>query len=349
METPLGGDEFAPVSTYLNTASCGLVPRRAVAAVRELAEDTAAGNERTGGSLASAAAVRESFARLAGVAADRVAMAGSVAGFSGLIAAALPPGAEVLFPERDFASVVTPFSARPDLRLRFAPLGELADAVRPGTALVALSAVQSADGRVADLAAVREAASAHGARILLDATQAAGWLPLEAGAYDYTVTSAYKFLLSPRGVSFLTVREDAQESLRPLAPGLFAAETRDEMYGALTLARSARRFDEPPSFLAYHAAERSLALVEEIGLPALHAHATGLAARFRAGLTALGHTPVPGDSAIVAVPGLGGAQPVLARAGVVVSVTDGNLRAAFHLYNSAADVDRALEVLAAAE
>ncbi|PRH77615.1 aminotransferase [Streptomyces solincola] len=345
MESPLGGDEFAPVSTYLNTAACGLLPRRAVDAVRRLAEDTAAGNERAGGSLAATAAVRESFARIAGVAADRVALAGSVASLTGLVAASLPSGADVLIPERDFASVVTPLASRPDLKPRYAPLDGLAEAVRPGTALVALSAVQSADGRVADLAAVREAATACGARILLDATQAAGWLPLDAGAYDYTVTSAYKFLLSPRGVSFLTVGEDAQEGLRPLAPGLFAAETRDDMYGALPLASSARRYDEPPSFLAYHAAERSLALVEEIGLPALHAHATGLAARFRTGLVELGHTPVPGDSAIVVVPGLGGAREALAAAGVVVSAPAGGLRAAFHLHNAAADVDRALEAL----
>jgi len=44
----------------------------------------------------------------------------------------------------------------------------------PETALVALSAVQSADGRTGDLAAVRAAAAAHGARTLVDATHAAG-------------------------------------------------------------------------------------------------------------------------------------------------------------------------------
>lgn len=109
--------------------------------------------------------------------------------------------------------------------MRYAPLDGMAEAVRPTTALVALSSVQSADGRIADLDAVRAAAAAHGARVLLDATQSAGWLPLDAGAYDYTVTGGFKFLLCPRGTSFLTVTEEAQETLSPLYASWVAART----------------------------------------------------------------------------------------------------------------------------
>lgn len=115
----------------------------------------------------------------------------------GLVAASLEPGAEVLAPEGEFSSVVSPFAVRGDLKTRYVPLEELAASVRPETALVAFSAVQSADGRIADLDAIRAAAGAHGARTLLDASQSAGWLPLDAGAYDYTVTGGFKFLLCP--------------------------------------------------------------------------------------------------------------------------------------------------------
>lgn len=347
METlrTLAGAEFAPGTTYLNTASCGRLPRRAVQAVTTLAEELAAGRPGGAGDYSAMNAARVSFARLSGVAEDRVAAGGSVSVHVGLIAASLPPGAEVLFPEGEFASVVTPFTVRGDLKLRYAPLDALADAVRPGTALVAFSSVQSADGRVADLAAVRAAAAAHGARTLLDASQSAGWLPLDAGAWDFTVTGAFKFLLCPRGVSFLTVTEEAQNSLPPQHAGPFAGET-DTLYGPVEeLAHSARRYDEPPSYLAYHAAEQSLALLEETGIDAVYAHDTALARRFRAGLTELGHRPVPGDSAIVAVPELGHRVPELADAGVILSERAGNLRAAFHLYNSAAEVDRVLDVL----
>src|SRR5215470_3909943 len=226
----LGGAEFAPETVYLNTSTCGLLPRRSADAVRRLLDDNTAG--RGAGSRASVDAARASFARLLGVGSDRVAVGGAVAVHVGLIAGCLPAGAEVFVPEQEFSSVASPFSVRGDLVLRQVPLEKLADGVGERTALVAFSAVQSADGRVADLPAIRAAAAAHGARTLLDASQAAGWYPLEAGDWDYTVTGGFKFLLSPRGTSFLTVTEDAQETLRPLHAGLLAAEdTAGSNYG----------------------------------------------------------------------------------------------------------------------
>ncbi|MEU9061260.1 aminotransferase class V-fold PLP-dependent enzyme [Streptomyces sp. NPDC048430] len=339
--------EFASETTYLNTSSCGLLPRRAVEAVKALAADSAVGVRGGVGSFESVDAARAGFARLAGVAPARVAVGGSVAAHVGLVAASLPAGAEVLAPTGEFSSVVSPFAVRGDLKMRYVPLAELAGAVRPGTAIVAFSAVQSSDGRVADLDAVRAAAAAHGARTMLDASQSAGWLPLDAGAYDYTVTGGYKFLMCPRGTSFLTVTEEAQPTLPALYAGWVAAEDRwNSTYGPVEkLAVGARRFDEPVAFLAYHGAEQSLDLLAEVGVDPVYAHATGLAARFREGLASIGHAAVPGTSAIVAMPGLGAREPDLAAAGVMVSARAGNLRAAFHLYNTEADVDRALDVL----
>ncbi|MEU1281090.1 aminotransferase class V-fold PLP-dependent enzyme [Streptomyces sp. NPDC005805] len=345
---PSAAGEFAPASTYLNTSLCGLLPHRSVRAITRLAQELAEGRTGGSGDWDAVEDSRASFARLTGVDAARVAVGGSVSVHVGLIAASMPPGAEILFPEDEYASVITPFTVRGDLRTRFAPLEKLADAVGPETALVALSSVQSSDGRIADLAAVRAAAAAHGARTLLDASQSAGWLPLRAGEWDYTVTGAFKFLLCPRGVSFLTVTEDAQRELVPLHAGTFAAEHLWETtYGPITeLAHSARRFDAPPSFLSYHGGRRSLALVEEMGVDALGGHALALARRFRAGLTELGRPAVEADSAVVAVPGLGDRAGALAAAGVAVSARAGGLRAAFHLYNTAADVDRTLDLLA---
>ncbi|MEU9775308.1 aminotransferase class V-fold PLP-dependent enzyme [Streptomyces sp. NPDC047968] len=344
---PLAAAEFAPASTYLNTSLCGLLPHRAVRAVGRLAQELADGRAGGSGDWAAVEAVRASFARIAGVDATRVAVGGSVSVHVGLIAASMPRGAEVLFPEGEYASVITPFTVRGDLTARFAPLESLAEAVGPDTALVALSSVQSSDGRVADLEAVRAAAAVHGARTLLDASQSAGWLPLRAGEWDYTVTGGFKFLLCPRGVSFLTVTEEAQRTLLPMHAGTFAAERLWEtVYGPIgELAHSARRYDEPPAFLSYHAGRQSLALVEEVGTEALHAHALSLADRFRAGLEALGREPVQAASAVVGVTGLGGCAEALAADGISVSARAGNLRAAFHLYNTAHDVDRALDAI----
>jgi selenocysteine lyase/cysteine desulfurase len=342
----LARSEFAPKAAYLNTASHGLTPARTADALREAVRETVEGRIDMTRWFAVIEEARARFARLAGLAPTRVALGSAVSAHVSLVAGSLPSGAEVLAADGDFSSLVNPFAMRADLKLRTAPLTELADAVRPGTALVAVSAVQSADGRIADLAAVAGAARAHGARTLVDTTQATGWLPLDPGAFDYTVCGAYKWLLCPRGTSFLTVPEDGGD-LVPLQAGWVAGEKPwESCYGTVgELARSARRFDTSPAFLPYLGAERSLSLIEEAGPEAIGVHDRALAARFRAGAARLGHRPVPGDSAIVAVPGLGGAAEALKEAGVEVSVRAGNLRAAFHLYNTAEDVDRLLAAL----
>jgi selenocysteine lyase/cysteine desulfurase len=340
--------EFAPKDTFLNTASNGLLPARTVTALDRAARMRAQGLP-LGSLYEDVEHVRAAFARLAGVPVERVATGGSVAEYGGLVAASLPAGAEVLTAEGDFASLVNPFHMRGDLKVRAVPLERLAESVRPGTALVAVSAAQSADGRVADLARVREAALAHGARTYIDASQAAGWLPLEAGAYDFVAVVAYKWLLGPHGTVFFTVPEDFG-GLAPLLAGWVAGEVPfDSCYGPVTeLARSARRFDIAPSLLGYPGLRASLELVEQLGVDAIHAHDLALADRFRAGLAALGHEPLPSPgSAIVSVPGLDHLQPRLAEAGIQVSDRAGNLRASFHLYNTEADVDRLLQALSA--
>lgn len=337
--------EFAAKNTYLNTASTGLLPARTVTAMRAAVDSVAAG--RPADMFADVEAARASFARLVGVPGRRVAAGASVAVYSGLIAASLPSGAEVLTAEAEFSSVVTPFHVRGDLKVRAVPLERMAESVHSGTALVAVSAAQSADGRTADLDGIREAAREHGARTYVDASQAAGWLPLRAGAYDFVSSVAFKWLVCPRGVAFLVVPEDFG-GLTPVFAGWVAGEAPwDSCYGPVEeLAHSARRFDESPALFAYAGARHSLELLEELGVERIHEHDLALADRFRAGLRERGHTPVPApDSPIVSVPGLGRLQGELSRAGVEVSDRAGHLRAAFHLYNTPDDVDRLLDVL----
>ncbi|MEU2605920.1 aminotransferase class V-fold PLP-dependent enzyme [Streptomyces albus] len=352
MDHRLLAAEFTPEVCYLNTASHGLLPARTVAAVTQAATEMAAGHIDQVAYYAAVDAARAAFARIVGTTPDRVAAGSAVSVHIGLIAASLPAGATVLAPEGEFSSVVNPFTVRDDLTLRTVPLDELAGAVDETTALVAVSAVQSRDGRIADLAAVREAARAVGARTLVDVTQSAGWLPFSADEHDYVVCGAYKWLLCPRGTSFLVVSGEAQEAgaLRPLHAGWVAgASPWDDCYGPIArLAPDARAFEQPAPFLPYLGAAQSLALIEELGGPeTIGAHDRALAARFRKGVTelGLGHEPVPGDSAIVAVPGLGELSERLTAGGVSLSVRDGNLRAAFHLYNTEEDVDLLLSLL----
>ena len=157
-----------------------------------------------------------------GVGADTVAIGSQV---SPLVAPRRGGGARratVLVPEGEFTSVTFPFLAQEarGIRVVEAPLAEIAEHVDGSTGLVALSAVQSSDGAVAPLDAVEAAAARHGVDVLVDVTQAAGWLPVEAGRFAYTVCAAYKWLLSPRGTAFLTVRRDRWDAPRARRRGL---------------------------------------------------------------------------------------------------------------------------------
>lgn len=337
--------EFAPKNTYLNTASTGLLPARAVDAMKAAVESVAAGQPQD--MFADVEAARAAFGRIVGVPDRRVAAGASVAVYSGLIAASLPEGAEVLTAEADFASLVNPFHVRDDLKVRQVPLERVAESVRPGTALVAVSAAQSADGRVADLDAIREAARAQGARTYVDASQS---MRLAADRGRRLRLRRLRRLQVARlpARSGLPRRPGGPRRPHPLFAGWVAGEEPwDSCYGPVEEpARSARRFDESPSLFSYAGARRSLALIEELGVANVRDHDLALADRFRAGLAGLGHEPVPAPgSAIVSVPGLGHRQAELSRAGVEVSDRAGHLRAAFHLYNTGTDVDRLLDVL----
>jgi selenocysteine lyase/cysteine desulfurase len=273
-----------------------------------------------------------------------VAVGNQVSSFAGVVALSLGRGARVVCARDDFTSVLWPFVIAEGVSVDVVELEDVPDAVGPGTALVAVSAVQSLDGRLADLDAIAAAAADCGARTFVDATQASGWLPIDAGRFDYVASSGYKWLLSPRGVSFMSISPSGAEPLRPHLAGWYAGDDPfDTNYGAeLRLVDNASRFDLSPAWLSWVGAAPALGVLEEVGVETIRAHDVGLANRFREGLGM-----PPGDSAIVALQAgsLGGA---LRDAGVMATEREGLMRFSFHLHNTAADVDRALEVVVSA-
>ena len=77
--------------------------------------------------------------------------------------------------------------------------------------------MQSADGRVLDLDALAESVQGTDTMTFVDVTQAAGWLPIDADRFTVTAAGAYKWLCSPRGSGFMTVRPEAMDRLTPNA------------------------------------------------------------------------------------------------------------------------------------
>lgn len=227
------------------------------------------------------------------------------------------------------------------VQVREAPLERLAEAVDESVDLVAVSAVQSSNGRLVDLDAVVAAARRVGAQVLLDTTQSCGWLPLDCSRVDYAVCAAYKWLLSPRGVAFMFVRRERLEQLIPHAACWYAGgDIWSSIYGSpLRLSADARRLDTSPAWFSWVGAAPALELLVRLDMEEVRAHDVGLANAF---LERLGREP--GSSAIVSVD-VPDAAERLAAAGVRTAVRAGRVRASFHLYNTSDDVDLAVAAL----
>ena len=336
-------DLWEPAGTYLNTASFGLPPRPAWDEMQAALDDWRTGRtswEHWGEATETA---RASFARLVGFEPASVAVGATVSGLVGLVAASLPAGARVLVPDVEFTSTLFPFLVHEHrgVTVRLVPASTLAEAIDETVDVVAFSAVQMATGEVADIAAITTAARAHGAVTLVDATQACGWLPLEWIDADFVVAAGYKWLLSPRGTAYMAVAETRLPEIVPAAAGWYAGEDVHASYFGppLRLAADTRRLDTSPAWHCWVGAAPALALIEEIGVAAIHEHDLRLANRFRAGLGL-----EDGDSAIVFVD----APDALLgyeRAGIRAALRNGRLRTSWHLYNTDEDVDRALAAL----
>ncbi|MDP9094663.1 MAG: aminotransferase class V-fold PLP-dependent enzyme [Actinomycetota bacterium] len=338
-------DEFDADVIYLNTASLGLPPRRSLDALCRALNDWRAGTASPADYDASLEAARSCYAALVGVDPSWVSTGSQVSVFAGLIASNLPSGSEVLTVAGEFTSIVFPFlaQARRGVVVREVPLAKLACSVRASTTLVAVSAVQSADGRLADLDSLTAACAATGTRILLDTTQAVGWLPVDASRFAYTTGGGYKWLLAPRGTCFFTVQPEFVGDCIAQNAGWYGSDKPwESIYGGpLRLSEGARRFDVSPAWHSWVAQAPALELLAGVGPAALHAHALGLANRFR---TSIGLEP--GNSAIVSVATNASVADRLSRAGVLGSVRAGRLRLAFHVNNTETDADRAAEAVA---
>ena len=187
------------------------------------------------------------------------------------------------------------------------------------------------------------AAKAHGALTLVDATQACGWLPLDGYGFDVVVAAGYKWLLSPRGTAYMAVASGRLDEVVPTAAGWFAGEDVHATYfgGPLRLATDARRLDTSPAWHSWVGAAPALALLEEIGVERdprarpragepLPSRASGSSRATRRSCSSTRRMPQRVSS------GQGSGRPCAA----------GRVRTSWHLYNTGADVDRALEALA---
>lgn len=337
------GASWAVGPGYLNTALRGVPPKASVDAASALVAAWANGSLDWIAWLDEIAAVRQAFARLIAVGTDEIAIGHGGASLMAAAARVLPPGSTVITLAQEHNSCTIPFlHAGAGLVVESVLHARLEERLaQGGYAALAISLVQSFDGRIVDLAALRLLVKAAGAWLLVDATQALGWLPFDIRLTDLCVASCYKWLMGPNGPSFGWASPELLPRLKPAAPNWFACvEPYAAPYGAdFQLADTTRRLDVVPGLLSLAALRPSLELLAAIGIERVRAHDVALAAKVRRGLGIQEN-----GSALVSFerPGAGEA---LAQAGLQVTARGDRVRMAFHIHNTRADAERILEVL----
>jgi L-cysteine/cystine lyase len=358
--------------TYLNSGAIGPLALPAARALARWAEEAPA---QARGSLpgfariaARAEAVRAAAGRVVGASSDAIALTANTTHGLNLVAWGVDwrPGDEIVTTALEHPGLAVPLGVvarRTGARLRVvdaeSAAGDLDAAVAalagPRTRLVALSHVSWASGGVLDVAGAVRAARAAGALVAVDGAQAAGTIPVDAAALgvDAYAFPAHKWLLGPEGIGALWVAPAALERIDVTVAGLESAAGGDAHGedGAMTPHPSARRYEAstPPAALLA-AWEASLAWLEGLGWPWIHARVRDAQAAARDALAALPGVEVltpPGAQAGLVTFTVAGAPPVdaarrLAARGVVVRSLrrPEALRASVGFFTDEADVVR---------
>lgn len=323
---------------YFNTALRGIPPRASVEAARRTVDLWSRGELDWKTWLDEVDAIRSEFATLIGVEPARVGVGHTTAALVNVVAANVQSDSRVLVPEGEHNSNTIPFAAHRyrGVMVDTAPLRELAAAIRPHHAVVALSLVQSFDGSIADLAAISAQCRRHGALLCLDLTQAAGWLPFDPDLADILVCSSYKWLMGPNGPAFIVLREKLVESFRQLQPTWFACIDRNAApYGVdFPPATTASKFDVVPGLISASALLPSLSLINRLGVGNIHRHNTELAAALCARLD------IPHNGSAIVVFNIPDAARKLETRGIRASVRGDRVRLAIHIYNTQDEIEQ---------
>ena len=361
---------------YLNNASTGPLPSRTVAALdaftRTRAEPFRMTDALQFGTLDRS---RELCARLVGAEARQIALMVNTTYGINLAARSLPlaAGDVVLTFDREFPANVYPWMAlarakgvelrlvpcRPDRTPDEDALLATLDA-EPRVRVVTLSWVSFATGYRVDLERIGAACRARGVYFVVDAIQGVGAATLDVKrcGVDILACGAQKWLMSPWGTGFVYVREELVTELEPSVVGWMSVRGSDDFSRLVeydfTYRDDARRFEVITlPFQDFAGLNASLELMFELGPAAAEAQVGALASRIvrwaeerddvrivtpahpsrRAGIVAV----APRDPAA--------ASARLTAAGVSHSLREGSIRLSPHCYNTAEEVDAALEVL----
>ncbi len=226
-----------PGVAYLNTGTCGRVPRPVLEEAAEWRRRIAAEPcEVLWRRMPDALwATRERLARFLGAPPQSIAFMANVTAGVNIVAAALQidPGRDVLATDQEYGAMLYVWEravgrSGASLRTVSLPVGtdftasdlvaRFDDAIDDRTQVVFLSHITTATGLVLPVREICEIARSRGAITVVDGAHAPGMIPLDLDSLgcDFYTGNGHKWLLAPVGTGFLYVRPGCEHLIEPL-------------------------------------------------------------------------------------------------------------------------------------
>lgn len=226
------------------------------------------------------------------------------------------------------------------------------------TRIVAISQVSMFTGQHMDVPKLSTAVRSNGTIFLLDATHAAGVVPVDAKFADIMVCSCYKWLLGTHGAAVFYCNPDTLSALSPPFLGWASPASNGGWQSPLefTLSSHADRFlCANPSYISLYILNNGLKQLLALGEECIRDHSLHLSKLVHEGIASLGlemMTPVDdarraGNTCFM-VDNVEALRSSLGEQGVLVWGAYGNfgrIRVSAHVHNDSADVERLLQAM----
>ena len=240
----------------------------------------------------------------------------------------------------------------------FIDLEDIAALIDERTRVVTISHVSMFTGQRINLESLSGLVRSSNALLLLDATHAAGVVPVDASLADIMVSSCYKWLLGVHGAAVYYVN---RERLPDFCPPFLGWNSPAEHGGwekptEFTLQPSAHQFQPGNAgFISVYILNNALDHILKTGIKSIEQHALTLSGMIYESVESLGFelmTPFEdsqraGNVCFMAE-NIEGIRQVLERQQVLIwgaNAGFGRLRISTHLYNDSTDVERCIAAL----
>lgn len=359
---------------YLNAAGFGLLPNRTRTALNQFNERRYRGELRDVDLFPVLDNARAQAARLIGASAQEIALTPNTNVALNIAANAVlervHDRSTILLHDGEFPANVYPWLAlqQHGFTVELLPLADdgkpqeelmLARIAAGDVAAVAVSFVQFSSGFRADLAALSQACAQTDTLLIVDAIQGLGIVPLDVSEtpIDILACGAQKWLCSPWGSGFAYVRAGLIRTFDPVFPGWLSFHSSHD-FRSLTsyeydLLDDARRFETGSIAYQDHLGMAlSIEVLQELSVAAIAAHVRDLQQPVIDWARAHG-VPISSDLSESRRSGILCIRPTaaeqvharLTEAGVVCALREGAIRLAAHWYNTAAEMERLVDIL----